>query len=132
MLFNAAMDNWTRCSIAFESLCDGIVLELEGIRHKRQHCIYRRIVSRYHRILSCTSWSHHGAVYVRSFSWPWIAGGVIGGLGGITSAGSKVTEVVMNKKWIMQMQRRQRVLPRNAHMKLNFVMRSWRNLLRTF
>ena len=115
MLFNAAMDNWTRCSIAFESLCDGIVLELEGIRHNVN---IASIVGSSVGIIG-SSLALAGVI-TAPFTFGaslglGIAGGVIGGLGGITSAGSKVTEVVMNKKWIMQMQRRQRVLQERSH-----------------
>ena len=107
---DAALDNWIRCVITLEAFCDGIVVELERIR---QNVNIASIVGSSVGFIGASL--ALAGVITAPFTFGaslglTIAGGVIGGMGGITSVGSKFTEVAMNRKPIEQLQRRQQVL----------------------
>ena len=109
MELDAALDNWMRCVIALETFCDGIILELENVR---QNVNIASIVGSTVGLIGASL--AIAGIITAPFTLGTslgltIAGGVVGSVGGLTSAGSKFTEMAINRKPSEQFKRRKLV-----------------------
>lgn len=102
-----ALDNWLRCNMAYELLCKEIIDELEN---RRKNVNIASIVGSSVG-LAGTALAVGGLVaapFTAGVSLGLtIAGGVVGTAGGATSIGSKISELVLNKSAVIQMERYQ-------------------------
>ncbi|KAK3094674.1 hypothetical protein FSP39_004800 [Pinctada imbricata] len=109
-----ALDKWNRSVITLEAFCEGVIVELEQVRHNVNIAsIVGSSVGFIGASLALAGVIAAPFTFGTSLGLT-IAGGVIGGAGGLTSVGSKFTEVALNKKPMDQLTRREMVLAERA------------------
>ncbi|KAK3095854.1 hypothetical protein FSP39_020034 [Pinctada imbricata] len=109
-----ALDKWNRSVITLEAFCEGVIVELEQVRHNVNIAsIVGSSVGFIGASLALAGVIAAPFTFGTSLGLT-IAGGVIGGAGGLTSVGSKFTEMALNKKPMDQLTRREMVLAERA------------------
>jgi apolipoprotein L len=101
------LDSWLRCNMALEILCGQIIDELEG---RRRNVNISNIVGSSVGLVGSALVVAGVATAPFTFGVSLglaVAGGVVGGLGGLTVVGTNVTEFVMNKDKLSMLERYQ-------------------------
>ncbi|XP_062574698.1 uncharacterized protein LOC134236538 [Saccostrea cucullata] len=127
-----ALDNWIRCNMALELLCTEII---DGLECRRKNVNIASIVGSSVGLVGAAL--AVGGLIAAPFTAGvslglTIAGGVVGGVGGFTSAGSKISEFILNKETVSQMERYQmnlRERSRNLEKSIKAVEKEFKELL---
>jgi apolipoprotein L len=101
------LDSWLRCNMALEILCGQIIDELEG---RRRNVNISNIVGSSVGLVGSALAIAGVATAPFTFGVSLglaVAGGVVGGLGGLTVVGTNVTEFVLNKDKLSMLERYQ-------------------------
>lgn len=101
--FNIALNNWFMINSAMQKLCEVIINELEGNRKNVNIAtIVGSATGMVGAVLAIAGLISGPVTFGASLGLT-IAGGVVGGIGGATSMGAKITEAVLVKKTLSQM-----------------------------